>query len=858
MHRFVLAVACVMSLSVTAAARRERAASDPVSSAGAPTRSPTAEEAAFADTIKPFLFRNCYQCHNERRTKGNLDLKKYADVASVLADPNTWEHVLLKIRTGEMPPEDEPRPTPAELRLVTAWVDAQILRADRTTPPDPGRVTIRRLNRTEYNNTVRDLLGVDLKPADDFPQDDSGYGFDNIADVLSLPPVLMERYLVAAERVTRAALFGVPAIRPTLVRRQPRARTVQPVEQPPATYDVTGLSLPNAVHTLYRFPADGEYAFRVVTGGTRPAASAPIELALWIDGRQVQAGTLDPDASASFFTHKQDLGGKFVDMRVRVRAGEHWVAASVARLFEGLPSPYGGPNPSAKPVPILVFSPPADASPERLERLRKQFAEQQAERVPANDARVAAIEIGGPYAQATAPAAESLARIFVCGHLTGAHVPACRRRIVAHMARRAFRRPVTPAEVATYVGLAALAQRRGERFEEGLAVAIQAMLVAPDFLFRIERDRHAAPASGPATERRQAARELDPGAPAAAATGAPISAHELAARLSYFLWASMPDAELRRLADRGELRKPVVLEREVRRMLQDDRARTLVEEFGGQWLQVRALESAAPDKERFPGFDDYLRFSMRRETELFFESIVREDRSIFDFLGAPYTFLNERLARHYGVDGVSGPDFQRVDVPTGRGGVLTHASVLTVSSYATRTSPVLRGKWILENLLGAPPPDPPPGVANLDEATAGTSATLRKQLEAHRSDLTCAACHRRMDPLGFGLENYDAIGAWRTSDAGMPIDAAGELPDGRAFDGPVALRSILEREQEAFARALTVKLLTYALGRGLTPADRQTVRTIARALPAHDYRFSGLVLEIVRSAPFQRRRGTQS
>jgi mono/diheme cytochrome c family protein len=844
---FVLVIVCVLALSATGAARHDRSPSDRAPSAGATTRSPvpapTPDEAVFTETVKPFLFRNCYQCHNERRTRGNLDLKKYADAASVLADPNTWEHVLLKIRTGEMPPEDEPRPTPAELRLVTAWVDAQILRADRTTPPDPGRVTIRRLNRTEYNNTVRDLLGVDLTPADDFPQDDSGYGFDNIADVLSLPPVLMERYLVAAERVTRAALFGVPPVKPTLVRRQPRTRTVQPLEQPPATYDVTGLSLPNAVHTLYRFPADGEYTFRVVTGGTRPAASAPVELALWIDGRQVDAGTLDPEASASFFTYKQDLGGKTVDMRVRVPAGEHWVAASVARLFEGLPASYGGPNPSLRSAPAAVFTPPPDASPEKLERLRKQFDEQQAERVPANDARVAAIEIGGPYAQATAPAAESLARIFVCGHRTGAHGPACRRRILSTMARRAFRRPVTPAEVATYDGLASLAQGRGESLEESLAVAIQAMLVSPDFLFRIERDRQASDASS-----------TSPASPA----GALISDHELAARLSYFLWASMPDAALRRLADRGQLRNPAVLEREVRRMLQDDKARTLVNEFGGQWLQVRALESAAPDKERFPGFDDYLRFSMRQETELFFASIIRQDSSIFDFLTAPYTFVNERLARHYGIDGVAGPEFRRTEVPTPRGGILTHASVLTVSSYATRTSPVLRGKWILENLLDAPPPDPPPGVANLNEPKAGESASVRQQLEAHRSDPTCAACHRRMDPLGFGLENYDAIGAWRTSDAGMPIDATGQLPDGRAFDGPVALRGILEREHDAFARALTVKLLTYALGRGLTPSDRQTVRTIARALPAHDYRFSGLVLEIVRSAPFQRRRGTQS
>jgi hypothetical protein len=388
------------------------------------------------------------------------------------------------------------------------------------------------------------------------------------------------------------------------------------------------------------------------------------------------------------------------------------------------------------------------------------------------------------------------------------------------------------------------------------------MLVSPDFLFRIEHDRTPALAPTRATGRQPdvsgtggASHSLTRDTKAAP-TATPISDHELATRLSYFLWASMPDAELRRVADHGELRNPAVLEREVRRMLQDEKSRTLVEEFGGQWLQVRALESVAPDKERFPGFDDYLRVSMRQETELFFASIIRDDRSIFDFLGAPYTFVNERLARHYGIDGVTGPEFRRVEVPSSRGGILTQASVLTVSSYATRTSPVLRGKWILENLLGAPPPDPPPGVPNLNEAKPGVSASVRQQLEAHRTNPTCAACHRRMDPLGFGLENYDGIGAWRTSDAGIPIDATGQLPDGRTFDGPVALRGILLREREAFTRALTVKLLTYALGRGLTPADRQTVRAIARALPANDYRFSALVLEIVRSAPFQLRRGT--
>jgi hypothetical protein len=400
--------------------------------------------------------------------------------------------------------------------------------------------------------------------------------------------------------------------------------------------------------------------------------------------------------------------------------------------------------------------------------------------------------------------------------------------------RRAFRRPVTPAEVNGFVSLARAARQQGESFEDAIGLGLQAVLVSPDFLFRIERDR-AVPAGRHAHA---------------------ISEHELAARLSYFLWASMPDARLRRLADQGRLRAPGVLDAEVRRMLQDAKARALVEEFGGQWLQVRALESVAPDKDRFPDFDDYLRLSMRRETDLFFERIVREDRSILDFLRAQETFVNERLARHYGLQGVSGPAFRRVSLPgPERGGVLTHASVLTVSSYATRTSPVLRGKWILENLLDAPPKDPPPGVVNLDEAKTGEGASVREQLEAHLADPTCAACHRRMDPLGFGLEHYDAIGRWRDEDGGGAIDASGRLPDGRTFEGPAALRAILADEEEAFTKALTSKLLTYALGRGLQPADRQTVRTIARAMPARDYRFSGLVLEIVTSPQFQMRRG---
>jgi hypothetical protein len=357
--------------------------------------------------------------------------------------------------------------------------------------------------------------------------------------------------------------------------------------------------------------------------------------------------------------------------------------------------------------------------------------------------------------------------------------------------------------------------------------------VSPDFLFRIERDRPVP----------------------AGVTAQKISQHELASRLSYFLWSSMPDARLRRAADAGTLRNPQVLAAEVRRMLQDPKSRALAENFGGQWLQFRALESVTRDRDKFPDFEDYLRVSMRRETELFFDSIVREDRSILDFIDGQYSFLNERLARHYGVPGVSGPEFRRVDLSgLPRGGVLTQGSVLTVSSYSTRTSPVLRGKWILENLLDAAPPPPPADVPNLDETGIGTSASVRMQLEEHRKNPTCASCHRRMDPLGFGLENFDAVGAWRTMDGKLPIDATGQLPDGRTFEGPDELRSILTADKDQFARTLTSKLLTYALGRGLERYDAKTVRTIAARLPEQQYRFSALVLEIVNSLPFQSRR----
>ena len=799
---------------------------------------PTAVRPAdgFDTIVKPFLAANCYPCHGNEEHKRDLNFEAMTSASALLDQRERWDDVIQKLRDREMPPADEPQPAEHQRQAVAAWLSAELARLDKTIPPNPGRVTARRLNRAEYNNTIRDLLGVDTHPADDFPQDDSGYGFDNIGDVLSLSPALMEKYISAAEHITRTALFGPPRMTPTLVRLKSDGRRPGDAKTFPASYDVTGLSLSNAFHAMHRVPVEGDYVIRAGLGGLRPAGSAPISVTLWVDDRQIASLDFDQDRSARFDDDRQDFGGQMLEFRVRLSAGDHAIAVAIPRIFEGLPARYGGPNPSPRPEPKRkAFNPTPNATPERVAQLRKQYDETQAtlNAIPLNGVRIGSVDVGGPYAQVTTLPEASAAKIFTCGHAAGQHVDACLPRIMNNLAARAFRRPVTATEMQKYIALARQAQRDEGSLEEGLAVGIQALLVSPDFLFRIERNR---PASAAASVER-------------------ISQHELATRLSYFLWASMPDQALRRAADAGTLREPAVLEAQVRRMLRDPKAASLAEQFGGQWLQFRALESMTRNRERYPDFDEYLRQSMRRETQTFVEHVIRDDRSILDFIDARYSYLNERLARHYGIDGVAGPEFRRIDLTgTPRGGVLTHASVLAVSSYATRTSPVLRGKWVLDNLLNAPPPEPPADVPNLDEKQIGTTASLRVQLEQHRKDPICAACHRRMDPLGFGLENFDAIGAWRTSDGAFPIDAKGVLPGGHEFNGPEELRAVLAKQPDAFARCLTSKLMTYALGRGLERYDTRTVNAIAARLPARDYRFSALVIEIVNSLPFQARK----
>ncbi len=731
--------------------------------------------ASFQKTVQPVVARHCLSCHSDKARTGNLSLEGYVSASQVVKDRELWERVADKMQSGEMPPKGLPKPDNASVQAVVTWLHVEFDRADRALKPDPGRVTARRLNKAEYNNTVRDLLAVDFRPADDFPADDSGYGFDNIGDVLSLPPVLMEKYLAAAGRISRAAVAVKTTLRPTLERLK--------AERPdkPAGADAF-------FEAGHRFPAEADYEIRLVLGGRRSKGAGLMRAALMVDGHPVELFEVDPG---------QDKKRLF-DIRMPVTLGEHTLRAEFVDDKEK----------------------PADAGHDRTKNVV-----------------IDGFEIRGPYNARPLPLPAAHKKIFLCGHGLGEHEASCARLDLEDLARRAWRRPVTAKEVERLAGFVEMAQREGDSFEAGMRVAVQAILVSPNFLFRLERD-------------------AKPGENSAVRA---VGDFELASRLSYFLWSSMPDEDLFRAAQSGMLHRPGVLEAQARRMLRDPKARALVENFGGQWLQLRNLASLKPDPDRFPNFDAGLKTAMQQETELFFLGILQEDRSVLDFLDSRYTFLNERLAKHYGIGGVSGDAFRKVELAGGaRGGVITQASILALSSYPTRTSPVIRGKWILENILNAPPPPPPANVPNLNEEAVGSTGSLRKQLEQHRSNSTCNSCHGRMDPLGFGLENYDAIGAWRTLDGKFPIDASGVLPNGKSFQGPVELRRILLDDKDAFARGLSEKLLTYALGRGLERYDRLTVNAISRKLAANGYRFSTLVSEIVNSAPFRMRRGEAS
>lgn len=804
--------------------------------------------ADFSKSVQPFFAKNCYGCHSSQVKTGGLDLQAYTAAASVAQEPERFEKILRRLRAEEMPPRSMPRPDAADVKVVTNWIREELDRTYRAAKPRTGFVLARRLNRTEYNNTVRDLLGVDDQPAKDFPPDDSAFGFDNVAQALTLSPTLMEKYLATAERVARTAVFGPnlttsnTVFIPTVPRRMEftnRLRVEPPAYYTMADYDTTGLSQMGTFHQNYRFPADGEYLIKIVGAGFRPNGSDPGKVQFWLDGKLVQTFTVEVDVEQSGFERRPDHW----DVRMRIPAGIHEMTVAFPRQFHGLPTIFGGPEPSQTaydPCKILGngagrcsannFNLPEETEPLRIERRRQQIERlKEDERHPRFEGMsVAEVTIIGPTDFKTGPSPESVRKIYTCGAVNGRYTPECERQIVSNLASRAYRRAVTPAEANGLLAIAAGARRRGSSVEEGLSLAIATMLASPNFLFRIDRERPAAEAAQPAGQ------------------------YELASRLAYFLWSSMPDEALLREAGKGTLRQPAVLDAQVRRMLADPKARALVENFAGQWLEIRRIEFAQPDRERYPDFDDYLRASILKETELFFQYVLQNDRSVLDFIDGPYTFLNERLARHYGIRGVTGTDFRKVDLTgTGRGGILSHASVLTVSSYGNRTSVVLRGKWVLENILNSPPPPPPANVPSLNEDAVGATASLRQQMEQHRKSAVCASCHSRMDPLGFGLENYDAVGAWRTMDGKFPIDSSGVLPNGKTFQGAAELKAILKDQRDSFAEGLTEKMLIYALGRGLEPEDRATVRRIVAGMAADNYRFSSLITGIVNSGVFQ-------
>ena len=813
-----------------------------------PQAARSAGNAAFTSSVQPFFARNCTGCHNAKRKVGGLNLEAFASAAPSAQDLDTFERVLRKLEAGEMPPKGQPRPNEAELGTVTKWIQTRFGLAARATVAGAGPVKVRRLNRVEYNNSIRDLLGIDVQPANDFPQDDSAYGFDNIAQALSVSPLLMEKYLASAERIARTAVFGPDLKTTTEVFLPPLPRRMEftnrtlipfPAYYSKKDYDETGLSQPGSFHKTYRFPADGEYLIRIAAAGFRPNGADPGEAAFQFDGKLVQAFPVDVDAEQSGFERRPDHW----DVRVQASAGPHDLTIAFPHQFHGLPTVFGGPDPSKTPydkckvtnagsprcleLVLKALDNPNNenfnpTTPERVQRVKDVI--QRAKDFDATPPMfegmsVHEVDITGPYNFKQGPAPEAVRKIFICGNSKDPGDPTCERRVISNLSYRAFRGPVAPQRVDQLVAISQGARKRGGSYAEGISLALATILASPSFLFRVETE--------------------------------PGNQFALASRLSYFLWSSMRDDELLRSAERGNLKQPDVLRAQVRRMLTDSKAQALAENFAGQWLEIRRLESAQPDRERFPDFDEYLRASMVKETEMFFRYVMRQDRSVLDFIDGPYSFLNERLARHYGIAGVTGTEFRKVDlIGTGRGGIITHASVLAVSSYGNRTSVVLRGKWILENILNAPPPPPPANVPSLDEDAVGASASLRQQMEQHRKNPACATCHTRMDPLGFGLENYDAVGAWRRMDGKFPIDSSGVLPGGRTFQGADGLKSILAQDRDAFAECLAEKMLIYALGRGVSREDQPAVRQIISRMSSNEYRFSSLVDGVVNSPLF--------
>jgi mono/diheme cytochrome c family protein len=791
-----------------------------------PTQTRGLSDQAAVPTERLVLNRYCVTCHNERlRTAGlALDTK---DVGDPALHGDVWEKVVRKLRGGAMPPPGSPRPDPATLKAFIASLETSLDRS-AAAKPDPGRPSVHRLNRAEYTNAIRDLLALEVDPQSILFADDADqHGFDNNADVLSISPVLMDRYLSAARQIARQALGRVTAAATAHVYEVPRMLFQDGRMSEDLPFGSRG-----GIAIRHHFPVDGEYTVKIKLQTNLydyiRGLGSPHQLQVRLDGAPVRTFTiggrdLGKPAPASFagaifgtpewerYTHDADAD---LEARFAVRAGTRTVGISFVGELPAAPE--GVPQPRQVGYPLAINE-MSDGNPS-LEN----------------------VAITGPFNSAGAGDTPSRRRILTCRPpQSDTTNQLCARDILSTLARRAFRRPVSERDLRTLLTFYRAGRDQGgpDGFEAGIQRTLERILVDPEFLFRIERD------------------------PEDAAPGTPyrVSELELASRLSFFLWSSIPDDELLEAAVRGKLKEPAALERQVRRLFADARAKdALVDNFAGQWLELRNVRNWAPDPDLFRDFDENLREAMRRETELFLRTQLDEDRSVVGLLSANYTFVNERLARHYGIPNVFGERFRRVTFNSGdpRGGLLGQAGVLMVTSYPNRTSPVLRGKWLLTSVLGTPPPPPPPDVPALkDKNDKGQPVSVRARLEAHRASPACASCHAQMDPLGFALENFDATGRWRAAaEGGEPVDASAALSDGTTFEGPAGLRQLLLARRDQFVSTVTEKLLAYALGRGLEWYDYPVVRKITREAAASDYRWSSIILGIAKSTPFQMRR----
>jgi hypothetical protein len=760
-----------------------------------------------ASKYRAVLDKYCVTCHNGRLQTAGLELDTVG-LSNLGQHAELWEKVVLKLEGREMPPAGRPRPDEATYDGFASWLQAS-LDAAAVANPNPGRPVLHRLNRAEYANAIRDLLALEIKDVTTLlPPDNSTHGFDNIGDALGVSALLLESYVVAARKISRLAV-GNPAI-PQIQEQYVGAHDeTQDYHQDGMPFGTRG-----GLRVQHHFPVDGEYQIRIRLERSQRddvrGLQEPHDMELAIDGQRIKVFGLD--------------GGPHMYKQL-VYDGESLALTADDNLFLKVPVT-AGPHEITVTFPVKTF-----AVAENLTKplLRSYLSPNSVAGLPA----VSKIIVTGPFNVVGSGDSPNRQRIFTCQPSGSTDEMACAKEILSTLARRAYRGSITDADVQVLLGFYETGRQSGG-FEAGIELALWRVFSSPKFIFRFEFD------------------------PSDIAPGAiyPISDLELASRLSFFLWSSIPDDQLLDLAARGELRSPGVLEQQVRRMLLDARGQALVDNFAGQWLYLRNLDHIVPEPKVFRNFDNNLRQALRRETELLFETIIREDRSVLDLLNADYTFVNERLARHYGIPNIRGSNFQRIAVVDDyRRGLLGRGSTLTVTSYANRTSPVLRGKWVLENLLGSPPPPPPADVPDLVEGKEGQAGhTMRERMSEHRANPVCASCHAKMDPIGFGLENFNAIGAWRTMEGASPIDSSGALPNGLEFDGPAELREALVQRPGAFIRTMTTKLLTYALGRGVEYYDAPAVRVITAAAARSNYAFSSLVLGIVDSVPFQMRR----